>query len=152
MVSVDVKHNVHLLSMRLERSSAIRPNGSCISACSPFRSLTQPLHRSGRGGCWRSTRDASAETLLRSVLWEAAVTTSGMGRDVHCVTLSIRHFLCRLRRGSLTLRGILKKGFGKAVVPACGKSKPCEFVCQVGVTVGDSGLCCCICVTFSSAN
>ena len=40
-----------------------------------------------------------------------------MGRDVHCLVLSIRHFLCK---------GALKDGFGEAVV-TCDMPEACKF-------------------------
>ena len=43
-------------------------------------------------------RDDSAEILSQSFLQEALVSSSGMGRDVHSLMLSIQHFLCRPRR------------------------------------------------------
>ena len=39
--------------------------------------------------------DDSAEILLQSFLQEATVSSSGMGQDVHSLTLSIQHFLCQ---------------------------------------------------------
>ena len=63
-------------------------------------SLVQPLHRLGRrcvcvwGGRGVMTDD-SAQILFQSILWEAIVSSSGLGRDVHCLTLSIQHFLCQ---------------------------------------------------------
>ena len=59
-------------------------------------------------------RDDLAEILFLSFLQKALVSSSGMGRDVHCLMLSIHHFLCRPRR----CHGVLKDGFGEAVV-AC---------------------------------
>ena len=38
--------------------------------------------------------DDSAEIILQSFLQEAIVNSSGMGREVHSLTLSIQHFLC----------------------------------------------------------
>ena len=43
-------------------------------------------------------KDDSAEILIQSFLQEALVSSSGMGRDVHSLVLSILHFLCRPRR------------------------------------------------------
>ena len=42
-------------------------------------------------------RDHSAEIFFQSFLQETLVS-SGMGRDVHSLMLSIQHFLCRPRR------------------------------------------------------
>ena len=70
-------------------------------------------------------RDDSAEVLFQSFLQEALVSGSGMGRDVHSLTLSIQHFLCRPWRRP-TLDGALKDGFGEAVV-ACDMPEPCKF-------------------------
>ena len=47
-----------------------------------------------RLGCLGDTRDDSAELLYQSFLQEAIVSSSGMGRDVHYLMLSIKHFLC----------------------------------------------------------
>ena len=38
--------------------------------------------------------DDSADILCQSFLQKALVSTSGMGRDVHTLMLSIQHFLC----------------------------------------------------------
>ena len=46
--------------------------------------------------------DDSAEILIQPFLQEVIVSTSGMGREVRYWTLSIQHFLCRLRRRSLS--------------------------------------------------
>ena len=43
-------------------------------------------------------RDDSAEILFQSFLQEALVGSSGMGRDVQSLKLSIQHFFCRPRR------------------------------------------------------
>ena len=40
-------------------------------------------------------RDDSVEILFQSLLHEALVSSSGMGRDVQPLMLSIQHFLCR---------------------------------------------------------
>ena len=42
-------------------------------------------------------RDDSAEILFQSFLQEALVGSSGMGRDVQSLKLSIKHFVCLLR-------------------------------------------------------
>ena len=39
--------------------------------------------------------DESAEILFQSFLQEALVNSSGMGRDVHFLMMSIQHFLCQ---------------------------------------------------------
>ena len=39
-------------------------------------------------------RDLSAEILFQPFLQEALVSSSGMGRNVHFLMLSIQHFLC----------------------------------------------------------
>ena len=46
-----------------------------------------------RGWGWGSMRHNSADILLQSFLWEAIISSSGMGRDVHSLVLSIHHFL-----------------------------------------------------------
>ena len=40
-------------------------------------------------------RDGSAENLFQSFLQEALISSSGMGRDVHSLMLSIQHFICQ---------------------------------------------------------
>ena len=52
----------------------------------------------GKGGGRGDVRDESAQILLHSFLQEAHVSSSGMGRVVHSLMLSIQHFLCRPRR------------------------------------------------------
>ena len=61
--------------------------------------------------------DASAENLFQSFLQEAMVSSSGTGRDVHSLILSIKHFLCLSITATPTLQGALKVdlGFGQAV-------------------------------------
>ena len=58
-------------------------------------SSVQSLDQLGRRG---DMRDDSVEILFQSFLQEALVSSSGMGRDVHTLMLSIWHFLCRPRR------------------------------------------------------
>ena len=70
----------------------------------------QFLNRLGRRG---DMRDDSAEILFQSFLREAMVSSSGMGRDGHSLTLSI-------------LQDALEDGFGKVVV-ARDMPEPCEF-------------------------
>ena len=68
--------------------------------------------------------DDSAEILFQSFLHEVLVSSSGMGRDVHSLTLSIQHFHCRPCTVSPTLRGALKDGFAEAVA-ACDMPEQC---------------------------
>ena len=63
----------------------------------------------------------SAQILFQSFLQEAFVSSCGMGMDVHCLMLSIHHFMT-----SPTFQGVLKYGFGEAVV-ACDMPKRCKF-------------------------
>ena len=51
-----------------------------------FRSV-QSLDQQSRG-------DDSAVIFFQSFLWEAIVSSSGMGKDILSLTLSIQHFLC----------------------------------------------------------
>ena len=51
-----------------------------------------------RLSCRGDITDDSAEILFQSFLQEAIVSTFSLGRDVHSLTLSIQHFLCRPRR------------------------------------------------------
>ena len=55
-------------------------------------SSVQSLDRSGR------QEIDSAEILFRSFLQVALVSSSGMGKYVHSLMLSPKHFLCRPRR------------------------------------------------------
>ena len=73
------------------------------------------LDRLGRRG---DMKDDSAQILFQSFLQQALVSSSGVGRDVHCLVLSIPHFLCRPRRCPPS-----KDGFGEAVV-ACDMPEP----------------------------
>ena len=58
-------------------------------------SSVQSLDRLGR---LVDMRDDSAEILSQSFLQEAPESSSGMGRDVYPLILSIQHFFCRPRR------------------------------------------------------
>ena len=69
--------------------------------------------------------DDSAEILFQSFLQEALVSSSGMGKDVHFLMLSIQHFLCRPRHRPPP-QGALKDCLGEAVV-ASTMPEPCEF-------------------------
>ena len=60
-------------------------------------SSVQSLEQMGRRG---DIRDDSAEILFQSFLRETFVSSSGIGRSVHSLMLSIQHFLCRPRRRS----------------------------------------------------
>ena len=51
----------------------------------------QSLDRLSRRG---DMRDDSAEILFQSFLLEAILSSSGKDRDVHSLTLSMKHFLC----------------------------------------------------------
>ena len=82
-----------------------------------FRAPWEGRRKGGRGRrdgrhkkCWTTSvqfldrlghqgdfRDDSAEIDFQSFLREALVSRSGMGRDVHSLTLSIQHFFCRPR-------------------------------------------------------
>ena len=74
-------------------------------------SSVQSLDRLGRRG---DMMDDSAEILLQFffLLQEALVNSSGTGRDVHSLMLSIQHFLCRPRSGEV---GTEKKRREKAM-------------------------------------
>ena len=62
----------------------------CCPGSVQFSSV-QSLYRMGRRG---DMRDNSAEILFQIFLQEALVGSSGMGRDVHSLMLSIQHFIC----------------------------------------------------------
>ena len=70
-------------------------------------------------------RGDSAETFFQSLLQEPIVSSSGMGRDVPSLMLSIQHFLCRPRRRP-TIQSALKDGFGEVVV-AYDMPEPCQL-------------------------
>ena len=55
----------------------------------------QSLDRLGRRG---DMRDDSVEILFQSFLQEAVMGSSGIGGNVHSLTLYPQHFLCRSRR------------------------------------------------------
>ena len=64
-----------------------------------------------RSGCRRDMRDVPAEVLSQSFLQQSIVSSSGMDRNVHCLMLSVQHFLCRpLRclRSTVPLRMLLE--------------------------------------------
>ena len=86
-----------------------------------FTSL-QSRDRLGRRG---DTRDDSVEILFQSFLQKALVSSSGMGRDVHSLMLSIQHFLCRPRCRPPS-KVPWRMFFGEAVV-ACDMPEPCKF-------------------------
>ena len=74
-------------------------------------SSVQSLDRLGRRG---DMRDDSAEILFQAFLQKTLVSSSGMGRDVHSLMLSIQHFLCRPRhRCSWGLVGTKKEREGR---------------------------------------
>ena len=66
----------------------------CFLLCLVCVSSVQSLYRLGHR---RDTKDDSAEILFQSFLRQALVSSSGMGRDVRSLILSIQHFLCRPR-------------------------------------------------------
>ena len=75
-------------------------NGAVALASCSFRgevliTSSQSLDRSGLQG---ESRNESEEILFQSFLREVLVSCSGMGREVHSLMLSIKHFLCRPRR------------------------------------------------------
>ena len=63
-------------------------------------SVFSSVQSQDRLDCPGGMRDDSAEILFQSFLQEAHVSSSGMGKDVHSLMLSIQHFLCRPRRCS----------------------------------------------------
>ena len=70
-------------------------------------------------GCWvcvwggrGDTRDDRAEILFPSFLCEAVVSSSGVDKDVHSLTLSIQPFLCWPRCWP-TLQGALRDVSGE---------------------------------------
>ena len=76
--------------------AACSPEKTSSTVCYPsvqFSSL-QSHDRLDRRG---DMRDGSAEILFQSFLQQALVSSSGMGRVVHSLMLSIQHFLCRPR-------------------------------------------------------
>ena len=63
-----------------------------VTPCTYIWCSVQSLDRLG---CWGGMMDDSAGVLFQSFLQGALVSGSRMGRDVHCLMLSIQHFLCR---------------------------------------------------------
>ena len=61
-------------------------------------------------------RDDLAEVLFQSFLRKANVSGSGTDRDVHALTLSIQHLLCRPGRHQPSFQGALRDGFRGAVL------------------------------------
>ena len=59
--------------------------------------------------------DESAQIVFPPFLQEALVSSFGVGKDVHSLTLSIQHFLCRPRRRPPS-EVPPKDGSGEAVV------------------------------------
>ena len=88
---------------------------SAIGQPQQFRSVQPQQFRSVQSldllGRRRDLRNASTEILFQSFLQKAIVRSSGKGRDVHSLMLSIRHFLCRPRRLPSS-KGALKGGLG----------------------------------------
>ena len=70
-------------------------------------------------------RDDSTKILFQSSLHKTLVSSSGMGRYVHSLRLSIQHSPLPTTASS-TLRGALKDGFKEAVV-VCDMPEPCKF-------------------------
>ena len=69
--------------------------------------------------------DDSAEILFQSVLQEAIVSSSGMGRG--CPHFDVVHPAFPLpTTESSTFQGALRGGFGEAIV-ACDMPEPCKF-------------------------
>ena len=65
-------------------------------------------------------RNDLAEILFQSVLQEALVSSSGVGRDVVHLAFPL------LTAASLTLQGALGNGYGQAVV-VCDMPEQCKF-------------------------
>ena len=82
-------------------------------------------------------RDDSVEILFKSFVQEAIVSSSGTGRDVHSLTLSIQ-----LTMALPTLKGALKNGFGEAAV-AWDMPEPYKFPSPAEVLVDPQGSCSC---------
>ena len=72
-------------------------------------------------------REDSAEILFQSFLQEA-VSSSGMGRDVHPLMLSLQHFLCRPRRRPLCVLTLIRCSFHPRVT-AVARKRP-RSLCQ----------------------
>ena len=83
-----------------------------------FSSVLWPIGSSG------VMTDDSPEILFQSFLREAIVSSSGISKDVHCLTLSIKHLLYRSRRRPPSK--VPSWDIWEAVV-ACGIARPCKF-------------------------
>ena len=86
------------------RENSVRAEYNSAMPASEYRTVPSGLSASDklssvqsldRLGCWGDITDNSAEILFQSFLQEAPVSSSGMGRDVLSLMLSIQHFLCR---------------------------------------------------------
>ena len=77
-------------------------------------------------------RDNSAEILSQSFRQEMVLSSSGMGRDVYFLVLSMQHFLCQPRHCPSSAQ---RDCSGEAV-RACEMPEPCTFPsldsCQKG--------------------
>ena len=85
---VQRKRSDHLHKQKQQPSFKMRVHGWLATQLSSVHFLDL-LGRQG------DMRDNSAEILFQPFLQEAVVSSSGMGGDVHFLTLSIQHFFCR---------------------------------------------------------
>ena len=82
-------------------------------------------------------RDDSAQILFQSFLQEALVSSSGIGRDVHFLMLSIQLFLCRPRRrppSKVSWRMVLERLSGRVTCP-----NHASFLLLTGARTGSCG-------------
>ena len=61
----------------------------------PSKNKFSSVQSLDRLGHWGDMRDDLVEILFQPFLQEAIVSSSGTGRDVHSLMLSIQYFLCR---------------------------------------------------------
>ena len=90
-----------------------------------FSSVPWPIRSPVGGGEGGDIWDDSAEILFQSFLLDALVSSSGMGRDVHSLMLSLHTTV------TSTLKGAQEDGFGEAVAHAMQVSVSWSILGQV---------------------
>ena len=73
----------------------------CVMTLPSF-TFTQSVQSLDQLSCQENMRYNSAEILFQSFLLKVLVSSSGLGRGVHSLMLSIKHFFCRPRRRLLS--------------------------------------------------
>ena len=85
-----------LISTKKKKKKKAQAEMNCRTFSQTFsreeKTTTCSVRSLCRLGRWGNMRDDSAEILSQSILREAIMSSSGMGRGVHSLTLSIQHF------------------------------------------------------------